>query len=148
MVKKILYSLRCHRPSFTGGGSCLPSISSPSIMPWPEPLICAIGLLERSQGGSWGGFWLLTVIIRHIRRFLPIYNKIWKMIETLHYFTTRGWTFESENAVKLWNCMAEEDRKVTLSSQFAVTYTGSSPIFSYTTLMCERWTGKSICSTI
>lgn len=34
------------------------------------------------------------------------------MVETLHYFTARGWTFESENIVKMWNSLNEEDQKV------------------------------------
>lgn len=34
------------------------------------------------------------------------------MIETLHYFTTRGWSFESNNIIKLWNSLSDEDQKV------------------------------------
>nr|CAD2137148.1 unnamed protein product [Meloidogyne enterolobii] len=45
-------------------------------------------------------------------KFVKIYNKIWRMMETLHYFTTREWTFESKNAVKLWNGMSVEDKKL------------------------------------
>ncbi|KAI1705669.1 male sterility protein domain-containing protein [Ditylenchus destructor] len=44
--------------------------------------------------------------------FVKIYGKVWNMVETLHYFTTRGWHFESKNVMKLWNSLAEEDRKV------------------------------------
>ena len=33
------------------------------------------------------------------------------MVETLHYFTTRGWTFKSEKLVALWDCLSEEDKK-------------------------------------
>uniref|UniRef100_A0A7E5A1W6 Fatty acyl-CoA reductase n=1 Tax=Panagrellus redivivus TaxID=6233 RepID=A0A7E5A1W6_PANRE len=40
-----------------------------------------------------------------------IYGKVWKMIETLHFFTTRGWNFESNNLVTLWNTLSPEDQK-------------------------------------
>jgi hypothetical protein len=40
------------------------------------------------------------------------YGKVWKMIETLHYFTTRGWHFESRNILRLWENLNEADRKV------------------------------------
>jgi fatty acyl-CoA reductase len=33
------------------------------------------------------------------------------MIETLHYFTTRGWNFKSERLVSLWDQLSEEDKK-------------------------------------
>ncbi|KAL7071667.1 hypothetical protein ACQ4LE_009393 [Meloidogyne hapla] len=45
-------------------------------------------------------------------KFVKIYDKIWRMMETLHYFTTREWTFESNNAIKLWNGMSVEDKKL------------------------------------
>jgi fatty acyl-CoA reductase len=44
--------------------------------------------------------------------FVRIYSKIWKMVETLHYFTTRGWEFESKNILTLWNSLNAEDQKV------------------------------------
>jgi len=64
--------------------------------------------LERDQ--SWSKINLKINL--NINRFVKIYNKIWRMMETLHYFTTREWTFESKNAVKLWNGMSVEDKKV------------------------------------
>ena len=34
------------------------------------------------------------------------------MIETLHFFTTRGWNFNSQNLLNLWNQLDGEDKKV------------------------------------
>jgi len=45
-------------------------------------------------------------------RFVRIYGKVWKMIETLHFFTTRGWNFNSQNLLNLWNQLDEEDKKI------------------------------------
>jgi fatty acyl-CoA reductase len=34
------------------------------------------------------------------------------MVESLHYFTTRGWNFKTEKLIGLWECLSEEDKKV------------------------------------
>lgn len=34
------------------------------------------------------------------------------MIETLHFFTTRGWNFETKNLLNLWKNTDEEDKKI------------------------------------
>jgi fatty acyl-CoA reductase len=44
--------------------------------------------------------------------FVRIYGKVWKMVETLHYFTTRGWEFEAKNILDLWDSLDGEDQKV------------------------------------
>ncbi|KIH49498.1 male sterility protein [Ancylostoma duodenale] len=33
------------------------------------------------------------------------------MVETLHYFTTHGWTFQSKNLPKLWESLHLEDQQ-------------------------------------
>lgn len=38
-----------------------------------------------------------------------------RLVETLHYFTTRGWDFDSKGLIELWETTSEEDRKVSLS---------------------------------
>ncbi|CAD5221743.1 unnamed protein product [Bursaphelenchus xylophilus] len=43
--------------------------------------------------------------------FVKIYGRIWKMIETLHYFTTRGWSFKSKKLLCLWETLSEQDKK-------------------------------------
>ncbi|KAL3078001.1 hypothetical protein niasHS_012943 [Heterodera schachtii] len=45
-------------------------------------------------------------------KFVRIYSKIWRMMEVLHYFTSRGWVFESQNALKMWERLSEEDKKL------------------------------------
>lgn len=45
-------------------------------------------------------------------RYVKLCGRVWRMIETLHYFTTRGWNFESTNIVKLWDSMSKDDQKV------------------------------------
>jgi fatty acyl-CoA reductase len=43
--------------------------------------------------------------------YVKLYGRVWKMVETLHYFTTRGWTFKSDGLVSLWNTLNDEDKK-------------------------------------
>uniref|UniRef100_A0A914I2E4 Fatty acyl-CoA reductase n=1 Tax=Globodera rostochiensis TaxID=31243 RepID=A0A914I2E4_GLORO len=45
-------------------------------------------------------------------KFVRIYRKIWRMMEVLHYFTSRGWIFESDNALAMWENLSEEDKKL------------------------------------
>uniref|UniRef100_A0AC34QVW2 Fatty acyl-CoA reductase n=1 Tax=Panagrolaimus sp. JU765 TaxID=591449 RepID=A0AC34QVW2_9BILA len=45
-------------------------------------------------------------------RYVRMYQKIWKMIETLHFFTTRGWNFDTKNLLFLWNSIDDEDKKI------------------------------------
>ncbi|EPB79481.1 NAD-binding protein [Ancylostoma ceylanicum] len=40
-----------------------------------------------------------------------LYAKVWRMVETLHYFTTHGWTFQSKNLPKLWDSLHFEDQQ-------------------------------------
>uniref|UniRef100_A0A1I7ZTN2 Fatty acyl-CoA reductase n=1 Tax=Steinernema glaseri TaxID=37863 RepID=A0A1I7ZTN2_9BILA len=44
--------------------------------------------------------------------FVRMYSKIWKMIETLHFFTTRGWTFQAKGLLTLWDDLSDEDKKI------------------------------------
>ena len=34
------------------------------------------------------------------------------MVETLHFFTTRGWQFKSERMMELWNSLSAADKQV------------------------------------
>ncbi|KAH7724479.1 male sterility protein [Aphelenchoides avenae] len=43
--------------------------------------------------------------------FVKMYNRVWKMVETLHYFTTRGWEFRAEQLISLWSTLSDEDKK-------------------------------------
>lgn len=47
-----------------------------------------------------------------ICRFVRIYAKVWNLVETLHYFTTRGWDFQTKALVELWDQMSTDDREV------------------------------------
>uniref|UniRef100_A0A915MJE3 Fatty acyl-CoA reductase n=1 Tax=Meloidogyne javanica TaxID=6303 RepID=A0A915MJE3_MELJA len=94
-------------------------IIRPSIVGaiWKEPLPGWIDNVNGPTGIFIGvGKGLLTDMCGNVDIktdiFVKIYNKIWRMMETLHYFTTREWTFESKNAVKLWNGMSVEDKKL------------------------------------
>lgn len=42
---------------------------------------------------------------------VKLYGKVWKMIETLHFFTTRGWSFKAKGMPDLYARMTEEDKK-------------------------------------
>lgn len=42
---------------------------------------------------------------------VKLYFKVWKMIETLHFFTTRGWHFEANAMPELFNKLTKEDKK-------------------------------------
>jgi fatty acyl-CoA reductase len=44
--------------------------------------------------------------------FVRIYGKVWKLVDSLHYFTTRGWDFEAKNIIDLWNSIDPEDQKI------------------------------------
>jgi fatty acyl-CoA reductase len=44
-------------------------------------------------------------------KFVRIYGKVWKMVETLHYFTTRGWSFDAKGLITLWDSLSEDDKK-------------------------------------
>lgn len=33
------------------------------------------------------------------------------MIETLHYFTGRGWTFKAQKVLTLWDALSESDKQ-------------------------------------
>ncbi|VDK41980.1 unnamed protein product [Anisakis simplex] len=46
------------------------------------------------------------------QQFVRIYGKIWRMVETLHYFTTRGWNFETKGLLTMWDWMCDEDKQV------------------------------------
>lgn len=48
-------------------------------------------------------------------RFTRTYQKVLRLVETLHYFTTRGWDFDSKGLIELWETTSEEDKKVGLS---------------------------------
>lgn len=65
------------------------------------------------------------------------------MINTLHYFTTRGWTFESKNVLELMKRMSEEDKKVPETEYLLITF-----LLSYTILTSESWIGTNIYSII
>ncbi|CAG9532435.1 unnamed protein product [Cercopithifilaria johnstoni] len=45
-------------------------------------------------------------------RFTRIYKKVLRLVETLHYFTTRGWDFDSKGLIELWETTSEEDKKI------------------------------------
>ena len=45
-------------------------------------------------------------------RFVRIYSKIRKMVDTLHYFTTRGWDFQTKAMLELWETTSPDDQKV------------------------------------
>ncbi|VDM74942.1 unnamed protein product [Strongylus vulgaris] len=47
------------------------------------------------------------IILFHAR----LYARVWRMIEALHYFTTRGWTFQSKNLPMLWDSLCYEDQQ-------------------------------------
>lgn len=34
------------------------------------------------------------------------------MVETLHYFTTRGWNFETNGLLEIWNSISDDDKQV------------------------------------
>lgn len=62
-----------------------------------------------------GPAYLMDFIYRLIGRnhqFVRLYGKVWRMVQTLHYFTTRGWTFESKNLVTLWESLSDEDKQI------------------------------------
>ncbi|PIC16340.1 hypothetical protein B9Z55_022980 [Caenorhabditis nigoni] len=42
---------------------------------------------------------------------VKLYGKVWKMIETLHFFTTRGWSFNANGMPELYDRMTPEDQK-------------------------------------
>ncbi|EFO89929.1 hypothetical protein GCK72_023845 [Caenorhabditis remanei] len=42
---------------------------------------------------------------------VKLYGKVWKMIETLHFFTTRGWSFNANGMPALYERMTPEDQK-------------------------------------
>ncbi|EGT29940.1 hypothetical protein CAEBREN_13113 [Caenorhabditis brenneri] len=44
-------------------------------------------------------------------KYVRLYFKVWKMIETLHFFTTRGWHFEAEKMPELFDAMTKEDQR-------------------------------------
>ncbi|KAI6187818.1 Fatty acyl-CoA reductase [Aphelenchoides besseyi] len=54
----------------------------------------------------------LCVLTGRKPTFVKIYGKVWRMIETLHYFTTRGWQFKTEKLLSLWECLSEEDKQI------------------------------------
>lgn len=45
-------------------------------------------------------------------RLLRSYRKVFRLVETLHYFTMRGWNFDARGLVELWNSTAEEDKEI------------------------------------
>ncbi|MFH4974946.1 hypothetical protein AB6A40_001655 [Gnathostoma spinigerum] len=45
------------------------------------------------------------------QQFVRIYSKVWRMVETLNYFTMHGWSFESKGLLALWDSLSEEDRQ-------------------------------------
>ncbi|VDM11652.1 unnamed protein product [Wuchereria bancrofti] len=45
-------------------------------------------------------------------RFTRVYQKVLRLVETLHYFTTRGWDFDSKGLIELWETTSEEDKKI------------------------------------
>ncbi|KAL3982611.1 Male sterility family protein [Acanthocheilonema viteae] len=45
-------------------------------------------------------------------RFTHIYKKVLRLVETLHYFTARGWDFDSKGLIELWETTSEEDKKI------------------------------------
>lgn len=64
--------------------------------------------------------YMLDIVVRLMRKnakYVKLYGKVWRMIETLHYFTMRGWTFESNNIITLWNSMSAADQKVSQNIQ-------------------------------
>ncbi|KAK0396316.1 hypothetical protein QR680_001667 [Steinernema hermaphroditum] len=55
---------------------------------------------------------LLARMTGRDQMYVRMYGKIWKMIETLHFFTTRGWTFQAKGLLMLWDDLSEEDKKI------------------------------------
>lgn len=52
--------------------------------------------------------WLLNKKPRLIR----IYAKIFKAVDSLEYFTTREWDFQTKAMIQIWDRMSEEDKKM------------------------------------
>ncbi|KAJ1355437.1 hypothetical protein KIN20_012834 [Parelaphostrongylus tenuis] len=46
------------------------------------------------------------------KRNVLLYSRVWRMVETLHYFTTHEWTFRSKNLPKLWEALSVEDQQI------------------------------------
>ncbi|VDN57898.1 unnamed protein product [Dracunculus medinensis] len=46
------------------------------------------------------------------KKFTRMYGKVWRMVETLHYFTTRGWNFETNGLLEIWNSISDDDKQV------------------------------------
>uniref|UniRef100_A0A1I7TCX4 Fatty acyl-CoA reductase n=1 Tax=Caenorhabditis tropicalis TaxID=1561998 RepID=A0A1I7TCX4_9PELO len=44
-------------------------------------------------------------------RYARMYEKAWKMTDTLHFFTTRGWNFHANGMPELYGKMTQEDQK-------------------------------------
>lgn len=42
------------------------------------------------------------------------------MVETLHYFTTHGWNFESKGLLSMWDSLCDEDKEVHLMRLFSL----------------------------
>ncbi|MCP9265753.1 Fatty acyl-CoA reductase 1 [Dirofilaria immitis] len=45
-------------------------------------------------------------------RFTRIYQKVLRLVETLHYFTTRGWDFDSKGLIELWKQLRKRTKKL------------------------------------
>ncbi|CAJ0609916.1 unnamed protein product [Cylicocyclus nassatus] len=41
-----------------------------------------------------------------------LYARVWRMVEALHYFTTRGWSFQSKNLPMLWDTLSYDDQQL------------------------------------
>uniref|UniRef100_A0A1I7XBU8 Fatty acyl-CoA reductase n=1 Tax=Heterorhabditis bacteriophora TaxID=37862 RepID=A0A1I7XBU8_HETBA len=54
---------------------------------------------------------MLNGLVGRKKSNVRLYGKVWKMIETLHYFTTHGWTFQSKALPRLWETLHPEDKK-------------------------------------
>uniref|UniRef100_A0A0K0DP35 Fatty acyl-CoA reductase n=1 Tax=Angiostrongylus cantonensis TaxID=6313 RepID=A0A0K0DP35_ANGCA len=51
-------------------------------------------------------------LIGRKKKNVRLYSRVWRMVETLHYFTTHGWTFHSKNLPKLWEALSVEDQQL------------------------------------
>ncbi|CAI4225621.1 unnamed protein product [Auanema sp. JU1783] len=53
----------------------------------------------------------MNSLIGRKKRYARLYGKVWKMVETLHFFTLNGWLFRTEGLTELLGEMSIEDQQ-------------------------------------
>jgi fatty acyl-CoA reductase len=96
-----------------------------NYMEYPLETVCRVPCADFSLSRSYTNFYywvnhlfpafLTDLVLRGTGgkgRMIRTNSKLFKAVETLEYFTSRDWKFQSKNVVELWQKIPQEDQKL------------------------------------